>query len=443
MRATFITAPAATALDAARKSTLAYRALVLFSLIYFIRPEDYIPGLNYVPIAKIAGGVALLALVFGVPASQRQKLPIELKVLIVLLAHMLLCVVFSSWRGGSFDAVVNKFSKGVIVAILVYLAATKLTEIRRLLWIQAATIAIATVISILVHHTEDGRLMGYQKGILENPNDLAINIAINFPLCLAFLLAAKGAGKKVSWGLGLAFMLLGVVATYSRSGLLALIVTVVICLWEFGVKGKRTILLMTAVLGVVIAIGVVVVTPRYLVRIESIVRGNIAGAEDRGSLVAREQLLKESLLLSITHPLFGVGPGDFASYTHEWRVAHNTYTEMGAETGLPGLVLFVTLMGLSLRKIRRIRVLPGYKSSSDIRLWASGLWAGMAAYCSGAMFASTEYNLFPYFMVGYICALYQIAGQAQQPAAATDEHSTRSRMLWHGDAVNRGTVRVR
>jgi hypothetical protein len=27
----------------------------------------------------------------------------------------------------------------------------------------------------------------------------------------------------------------------------------------------------------------------------------------------------------------------------------------------------------------------------------------------GAMFGSTEYNLFPYFMVGYICALYQIA----------------------------------
>jgi hypothetical protein len=25
------------------------------------------------------------------------------------------------------------------------------------------------------------------------------------------------------------------------------------------------------------------------------------------------------------------------------------------------------------------------------------------------MFASTEYNLFPYFMVGYVCAMYQTA----------------------------------
>jgi hypothetical protein len=37
----------------------------------------------------------------------------------------------------------------------------------------------------------------------------------------------------------------------------------------------------------------------------------------------------------------------------------------------------------------------------------------MAAYMAGALFASTEYNLFPYFMVGYISAVYQIAGVAQ------------------------------
>jgi O-antigen ligase len=90
-------------------------------------------------------------------------------------------------------------------------------------------------------------------------------------------------------------------------------------------------------------------------------------------------------------------------------VAHNTYTEIGAEAGLPGLILFLVMIGLTLRKIRSVRKLPGYQSSEDMRLWTSSLWAAMLAYISGAMFASTEYNLFPYFMVGYICAIYQIA----------------------------------
>ena len=106
------------------RSTLAYYALVLFSFIYFVRPEDFIPGLDVIPIGKITGAIALLALIVAVPASRRNKLTIELKVLLLLLAHMLLCVAFASWRFGAYDAVVNRFSKGVIVAILIYMGAT-------------------------------------------------------------------------------------------------------------------------------------------------------------------------------------------------------------------------------------------------------------------------------------------------------------------------------
>ena len=126
------------------------------------------------------------------------------------------------WRDGAFDAVVNKFSKGVVVAILIYMVTTSVTEVRKLLAIQAATIALVTIVSVLVHRTEYGRLMGIQKGILENPNDFAINIAINFPLCLAFLFASKAVLSKLFWTVGLIFMVFGVVATYSRSGLLAM-----------------------------------------------------------------------------------------------------------------------------------------------------------------------------------------------------------------------------
>ena len=395
------------------RSSLAYRALVLFSLVYFVRPEDFIRGLIMIPIAKITGGIALFALIFIVPAGGRHKLTLELKVLLLLLGQMILCIPFASWRGGAFDTVINKFSKGVIVAILIYMVSTSVNEVRKLLAIQAGTIAAVTVVSVFVHHTQEGRLMGIQKGILENPNDLAINIAINFPLCIAFFFAAKNSLAKAFWGVSLIFMMWGVVATYSRSGLLAMMVTVVICIWEFGIRGKRTSVLVSAVFIGMIAIGVVIITPNYLTRIESMVLGNIEGSGDKGSLAARQELLKLSLRTMVTHPIFGIGPGDFQSYTLSWHVAHNTYTELGAEAGVPACFLFLLMLVLSLRKIRRVRKLPGYESSEDIRLWTSALWAAMAAYMAGALFASTEYNLFPYFMVGYISAVYQIAGDAQ------------------------------
>jgi O-antigen ligase len=219
--------------------------------------------------------------------------------------------------------------------------------------------------------------------------------------------------------------------------MLAMAVTVTICLWEYGIRGKRPILLMSAVIIAVIGLGVVIATPHYLIRIESIVRGNIEGSGDRGSLEARQLLLKDSLLLTVKHPLLGIGPGNFPSYTQTWGVAHNTYTELGAETGLPGLILFLVLMGLTLRKIKSVRKLPGYQSSEDIRLWISGLWAAMAAYIAGAMFASTEYNLFPYFMVGYVCAVYQIASVPQGAEGPQQDNVRNGGNKKLGDAAKR------
>lgn len=422
-------------------SNLAYRALFFFSLIYFVRPEDFIPGLKFIPIAKIAGAIALLALIFAVPATRRYKLTIELKVLIFLLAQMMLCIPFAAWRGGAYDAVINKFSKGVIVAILIYMVTTSVMEIRKLLAIQAATIAVVTFLSVIVHRTEYGRLMGIQQGILENPNDLAINIAITFPLCVAFLFASKGLLSRLFWVIGLAFMAWGVIATYSRSGLLAMVVTSAICVWEFGIKGKRPLLVFGAGLLAVIAVAVFVATPNYLTRMESLVLGNIEGSGDRGSLEARQELLRESLTLMAHHPVFGIGPGNFASYTDTWHVAHNTYTEFGAEGGVPALVLFLVMVILTLRKVRNVRKLPGYESSSEVRLWTSALWAAMAAYVAGAMFASTEYNLFPYFMVGYVCALYRIAS-APDDTSGTSPAIQSQKSLKYGGFRNREAVFV-
>jgi O-antigen ligase len=403
-----------------RRTTLAYRALVFFSFLYFFRPEDFIPGLHHVPMGKIAGGVALAALIFGVKRKDRGKLPLEGKILLVLLAQMFLTIPTAFWRGGSLDTVVNKFSKGVIVALLISLVITKIGQLRKLLYIQAAAVALITLGSLIVHHTQDGRLLGIQKGILENPNDLAINIAINFPLCMAFVFAGKGAGRKILWSLSLVVLMFGVVATYSRSGMIAMVITCLICLWEFGVKGKRFMLLAsTAILGV-LAVGFLVASPRYVARLVSLVR-RPAGAEvsgtmeshGEGSLQARTELLKESISLMLHHPIFGVGPGNFPAVTGTWRVAHNTYTEFGAEAGIPGLLLFLALLGSSMRRMRSIRKLPSYAADPEIRLWASALWAAITGYAAGAMFASTEYNLFPYFIVGYICALYQIASNPE------------------------------
>jgi len=410
----------------ARKSNAAYSALLFFTVYYFLRPEDFIPGLAHIPLAKITGAIALLAL-FLVPSKDRPRFPLEIKVLLLLFCQTVLTIPFAYWKGGSANIVFNGFSKSVIVAVLVFYAVTRLSDLRKLLFVQAAVIAFVTVASVLAHHMDSaGRLMGLQQGTLENPNDLAMNIAINFPLSLALLLNAKG-GRKVIWLIILAFMMYGVVATYSRSGMVALAITALICIWEFGIKGKRRSVLAGAALAGIIGLAVMAAQPHYMARLETLVRGgDVEGADDKGTLEARSTLLKKALVIAVEHPLFGVGPGNYQVVSDEWHVAHNTYAELAAETGFPGLILFLVLLGAAFRKLRAIRALPGFDTDPEVGLWRSALWAGLAAYAIGSLFASSEYNLFPYFIVGYICVLHNIVTRMPAGSAEVREPGNRT-----------------
>ena len=397
----------------ARKgTTLAYGALLTFSFLYYARPEDFIPGMANIPVGKLSGGLALAGLLLSW-GRMKTKMPLVIKLVLVLLVHMCLTIPFAFWRGGAYDVVVNQFSKAAIVAVLVGMIVNLLGELRRLLWVQAAAVSVMTVASIIVHPTSPSggttRLWGL-GGVFSNPNDFAINIAINFPLCLAFFLGAKGALKKLIWGVALLFLLYGVIATYSRSGLIAMLICFMICIWEFGIKGKRPQILVAALAVLLVGTGVAISTPRYVLRLSTLISGeDTKGSMDHGSLDARRELLMESIRTTMQHPLFGVGPGNFQAYTESWHVTHNTYTELSSEAGLPALFLFLTILALTFHNLGKIRKTPRYAGDPQVQLFTNALRAGTAAYIVGAVFASTAYTLFPYFMVAYVAALYKIS----------------------------------
>lgn len=386
-----------------------YGALVTFSALYYYRPEDFIPALNYIPMARIAAVIGVVALIFGMLGGGKANVPRAVKFLWLLLLQMAICVPFAMWRSGAFWTVFE-FAKAVVVAMLISMSVTTVRELRRLLFVQVSAIALVTFASIMLHHVRDGRLVGIQKGILENPNDLAINIAISFPLCLAFMLHARGL-RKALWGVALVFMALGIVLTYSRSGLLAFILTLVICVWEYGIKGKRHYIVAVTAVALVAGLGAALSTAHYRARVESIILGNVEGSGDKGSLEARKALLRKSLKIAATHPLFGVGPGCFVLVDQGWVVAHNTYTELAAEAGFAALAFFLLAIGAALKNISRVRKSQQYQENAEFRLFTQALWAGVVAYLVGACFASTEYNLYPYFMVAFTCAMARIATQ--------------------------------
>ncbi|HZP64088.1 MAG TPA: O-antigen ligase family protein [Terriglobales bacterium] len=389
------------------RTSFAYRVMLVFSFLYYFRPGDVIPHLSSVPLAKITGAVAVLALIFGSKNQRISKLPAEVKLIAVMFVWMVLIIPFSSWRMGSINVVFFEFSKALIIAVTLTLTVSRFSELKLLVLMQASGVALMTFASIIVNHRFSGRLAGIGDSLLSNPNDLALNVAINWPLCLAFFIGAKRAAARVFWGVSLLAMAYAVLQTYSRSGFLALILGGVVCLWEFAIRGRRLHMLIATVLCLLLAVGL---SPNnYGKRLATLVGHRERGDKDRGSAEARENLLLDSLEVTATHPFVGVGPGNFDSYTRTWRVTHNTYTELSSECGVPALVMFLILLRMAFRNVGRVRKSKLYDRNSEVRLLSSALFATLCAYLLGAFFSSTAYQLFSYYMVTYTILLYKVA----------------------------------
>jgi O-antigen ligase len=392
--------------DPQERSRFGYWTMVVFSFLYYFRPGDIIPGIYVLHLAKITGFFAVLALALGTNRVRSRKLPVEIKIIFAMFAWMTMTIPFAFWRGGSFQIVFSEFSKIVIVALTLVLTVTRLTELRWLILMQALGVALMTIAAVIINNKMQGRLAGMGDGLLSNPNDLAMNVALNWPLCFAFLLTGRGIARKLFWAIAMVVMIYAVMATYSRAGFLAIAVAILMCLWDFVIRGRRVYLLGVAALCLM---GTLVVAPRnYLARLETLVGKFQEGDYDRGSAESRKELLIKSLAITATHPVFGIGPGNFPSYTGSWLVTHNTYTQLSSECGIPALILFFLLLRRAFLNLFYLRKVPRAPENKEMHLYASALSASFVAYLVGAFFSSSAYELFPYYMVIYTTLLFRL-----------------------------------
>src|SRR6201995_115100 len=193
-------APKAKAKRRARSEPLAfaYFGLVLFMVVYFARPEDWIPGLAVVPLEKISGVLIFVALAFSYQ-SIRWHMPWEITLLALLVVQLWLAAIFSPvWRGGAVH-VMMEFSKVLPGVGVLFGAVRSIDRLRLILFVQGASVATIAIASILHGRISAGRLQGALSGMYGNPNDLATVIDITLPICLALALITRSRLEKLAW----------------------------------------------------------------------------------------------------------------------------------------------------------------------------------------------------------------------------------------------------
>jgi putative inorganic carbon (HCO3(-)) transporter len=389
--------------------SFAYLGLLLFTVVYFVRPGDWIPGLAAIPLAKIIGALAVAGLVHSVlrKPSPVSRLPLEMVYVFLLFGQLCISVPFAIWKGGAFD-ITSDFAKVVLVTLAILVTCNSLARLRRLLYVQTASVVIMALLAALGFGSSltsaiGPRMEGVVGGIFGNPNDFALALAMAYPFVFAFAVRSRNLPWRITWLAAMLLIVFIILSTLSRGGLLALTAAAGVSFWEFGVKGKRHGWLL--LVGAVGLAAVLLGDPAsYSQRISTIFNPD----EDvTGSSAQRRQLLDFSLQVTADNPLVGIGAGNFPIISGSWLVTHNSYTQLSAEAGIPALILFLLLGARTWSNLRRAQRLA--PEDREVALWAGGTRASLAAFAVGAFFASFAYHFLPYFLVGYAGALVQIA----------------------------------
>jgi O-antigen ligase/polysaccharide polymerase Wzy-like membrane protein len=400
-----------TSFKAADPTKSAFFWLSGFFVVYCARPEDWIPGLKYVPLAKITAILAMWGLFTALGRTKRtmKDLPKEANLLLIMIGLLYLGGFLSPvWKGGAVSRTID-FSKIYIAWVLVFLLITTFDRLRKIIFIQVFSVVVVCVVA-LVKGRSTPRLDGVLGGIYSNPNDLAFAIVLSLPFALAFMVTAKNAVIKVLWLCGMLAMGVAIFETASRAGFIDLVISFSVALYYFGIKGRRFYLIVaTALVGAVI---MAAAGGKLYDRFSALSGNSKTDQSAYGSYEDRKFLMERAVDAIEHYPIFGIGLKNFPTYSLIWHDVHMTYLQICAEGGIAVLILFLMFFW---RGFKNLKILHQTKNlDPDIVLFVGALQSSLVGFVVGALFAPEAYQFFPYFAVAFTATLLQTVKEQQQ-----------------------------
>jgi O-antigen ligase len=247
--------------------------------------------------------------------------------------------------------------------------------------------------------------------------DIGPLAAMTLPFCI--LLGRMG--PSVIGRIGATVLAVGALVlaalTYNRATAVAFGATFLVLAWQFR---RHVWLLMFVVLAMLAGAGWLANSP-YAHRFER-AWAELSG-QRRGSVSERLELWRAGRALIAASPIWGVGVGHYTSQVAihapklKGKEAHNSYVHVAVETGLPGLVLYISLF---LGGVIVAGVLIRNHPDDPIGPTAAALQASLAAYLTAGFFISRHDMVFAYILVGWIVSL-QTRGQGRlgEPVASS------------------------
>jgi len=337
------------------------------------RPNDFIWPQYAFESGALLIAVSMLA---GYPIFEMHFSPLRFRGLIVV-------TLFWLWIGlatlAATDRVLAlpKFLQYTNILIITYLvAAMANSELR----IRAVLNVIAVAVGFLGSKCAfDFLVTGAQfraqgvGGLMKEQNEFAL--CLNMAIVILVGLSNMEDRFWVRWGFRAAAVgcAVSVIGTYSRSGLLGLGLATFLFTWY----SKKRVLGFTA-MGLALVALIAFGPQRALDRYKTISTA-FAGAFEKASTgkvsedidpsaLGRLQAWEAGLKMMKAHPFLGVGPLNFLPQFQKYfpgyhaRVAHNAFIALGAESGIPSVLLFASFIALAIGDMwwtrRKLKKMP-------------------------------------------------------------------------------------
>jgi O-antigen ligase len=252
------------------------------------------------------------------------------------------------------------------------------------------------------------------------PGELAAALVAGLVLGVALTGALKGKpGPRFLVALAVPLCAVGILFTGSRGGLIALTVALAGFI-VVGAKWRGRIVVLAAIV-VIAGLGfyTYAASPDLRDRVTSV-----------GSGSGRIDLWTVGWRMVEGDPVQGVGIGNFPVASPDYvlvpgtvarpeyvsykdKVAHNTYLELWAETGLVGLTLFAGLVIFCVRSSLRAARAFAARGDPPMELLSRGLFVAQLGFLAGAFFTSREYQKDVWLILALGPTLLAVASSAR------------------------------
>ncbi len=339
-----------------------YVGLLIYLAIFMLRPGELYPALESLRMERIVG---ILVLVATIIRHKRVNgylfIPSDTGTKLLFAFFGIMCASWvTSYDGVETRMILEQFIKLLVFyVIIVYELDTK----EKFNFFLGAFVVLIGVIAFLSFRDYYGGGAIYRMGIQRaigrtsaggDANSLAGTLATTVPLAVAFLRYHRNLLVRLFTVGIIGLLLLMIVNTGSRSGLLTLIVVTGAIVWF-----SRYRAISTMIAGVVFVASWFVIPDQYQARYTTMFDEG-RNADDISS--GRIAIWENGLRMAVKRPVLGVGAGAFRAANRSGAFgpskdmqAHNLYIQLFATVGVVGAVIWLWFLIRMLKQLFRPR----------------------------------------------------------------------------------------